>query len=78
MTIDIDLAADLKRLADHRLDRKQTTVEHRLSTLDHNARLQQRLGQADGLLGIIVCRGYAVGFEGLIAGHRTCSVTRWR
>ncbi|MNN23490.1 hypothetical protein D3C81_1368900 [compost metagenome] len=71
MTVGIDLAAHLDRFADHRLDRKQPAIEHRLGVLDHDARFQQRLGQADGLLGLIVCRGQAVGFEGLIAGHRT-------
>ncbi|MNP26174.1 hypothetical protein D3C76_1190160 [compost metagenome] len=71
MAIGIDLAADLHRLAHHRLDRKQPAIEHRQGVLDHDPRFEQGLGQAQGLVRVVVCRGHAVGFEGLIAGHRT-------
>lgn len=71
MAIGINLTADLDPFTDHRLDRKQAAVQNRQRILDHDPRFQQRLGQADRLVWMVVCRGCAVGFEGLIAGHRS-------
>ncbi|MOA02913.1 hypothetical protein D3C78_1223900 [compost metagenome] len=69
VAIAVDLAADCNRQAADGLDGETATVKCGLGILDHDARRQQRLGQADGLVGVIVRHRYA--FEGLVARHRS-------
>lgn len=67
--IAVDLAADRHRLAADGLGGEGAAVEHGLSVFDHDARRQQRLGQADGLVRMVVRHGHA--FEGLVSCHLT-------
>ncbi|KAI3480411.1 hypothetical protein L1887_57425 [Cichorium endivia] len=71
MAIGVHLATDRHGLAHFGLHRIQPGVDHRLGVLDHNARQQQRLGQAQRRVGGVVASGHALGFERLVAGHRS-------
>ncbi|MCY1421834.1 hypothetical protein D9M71_374990 [compost metagenome] len=65
VAIAVDLAAYREGLTADRLGREGAAVEHRLGVFDHDARRQQRLRQAQGLIRVIVGLGHA--FEGLFS-----------
>ncbi len=65
VAVAVDLAADRHRLATDGLDGEGAGFEHGLGVFDHDARRQQRLGQADGLVRVIIGHGHA--FEGLVS-----------
>ncbi|MNC48140.1 hypothetical protein D3C75_972380 [compost metagenome] len=65
VAVAVDLAADRHRLAADGLGGEGAGFEHGLGVFDHDARRQQRLGQADSLVRVIVGHGHA--FEGLVS-----------
>jgi len=65
VAITVDLAADCHCLAADGLDGEGAGLEHGLGIFDHDTRRQQRLGQADGLIRMII--GHRHAFEGLVS-----------
>ncbi|MNH02735.1 hypothetical protein D3C79_619800 [compost metagenome] len=65
VAVAVGLGADCHRLAADGLGGEAAGVEHGLGVFDHDAWRQQRLGQANGLVRVIVRHGHA--FKGLVS-----------